>query len=70
MITRQQLVDMLLITTNGWEWYDFDSDFLYNSKTKELFSHNEVDGELDFICKIKNQDQFKEVVYLNFGTEL
>lgn len=70
MIKPNELRDLDLHTTNGWEWFDGSLDFLFNSKTQELFSHSEVDGSTEIICRIKDVEQLKEVVYLTFGAEL
>lgn len=70
MIRVDELRDKGLITKNNWEWYNGHFDFMYNSKTQELFSHDEVDGQLDFLCKVNNTPQLVDIVYATFNIDL
>lgn len=43
-------------------WGDYE-DLEFNFKTKELFYHNCVNGDLDFICKVKDIEHLKQAIY-------
>ena len=46
-------------------WGDWE-DLEYNTKTKELFYHNCVNGDLTLVCKIKDIEHLKQTIYDNF----
>ena len=64
MITRQDLKELgfSCFKKDQSLFYDGLFDYMYDIKTRVLYSHCEVDGDVEEIDTIKNIEQFKELI--------
>jgi len=69
MVTKEQLEFCNFNQINGHEFLHDSHDFLFNIKTQELFFTDDGMCE-ELICKIKDIEHLKEVIFAWDGTEL
>jgi len=68
MITKEQLNEIDFVSIDGTEYFDVPIwDAMFNIKTQTLFSHNEVNGETEEICKVTDIEKLKELYDLLFN---
>jgi len=71
MITKEQLEEVGIDhTVNGREYYDEGPELMFDIKSQKFYLHSEVDGELTFICIVKDIEELKMIHFDMFKREL
>lgn len=69
MITKEQLENIGFHSTDSTEYYDWGSwDVMFNIKTQILYSHCEVNGDVEELTRVTDINKLVEIYELMFGS--
>ena len=62
MIIKKELESIGFRTKDGTLYHDYYRfDFEYNIKSQYLYDHDEVDGKIEFICRVMDIHELREL---------